>query len=66
MLLENLQKAINDINEKFGSETTTHAYSIGGQGTTATNRSWTNGVYYSNFDMDTSIGVNNLGTVNFN
>lgn len=63
MLLENLQKAINDIDEKLEPETTTHAYSIGRQGTTATNRSW-DGVYYSNFDMDTSISVNNLGTVN--
>ncbi len=63
MLLENLQKAINDINEKFGSETTTNVYSVGRQGTTSSNY-WTNGFYYSNFDADTSISVNNSGTIN--
>ena len=58
MLLENLQKAINDINEKFESKTTTNVYSVGRQGTTSRN-SWSNGVYFSNFDADTSISVNN-------
>ena len=60
MLLENLQKAINDINEKFEPETTTNVYSAGRQGTTSSNY-WTNtnGVYYSTFDADTSISVNN-------
>lgn len=60
MLLENLQKAINNINEKFESKTTTNVYSVGRQGTTSSNY-WTNGVYYSNFDADTSISVNNSG-----
>ena len=61
MLLENLQKAINDINEKFEPKTTTNVYSVGRQGTTSSNY-WTNGVYYSNFDADTLISVNNFSS----
>ena len=58
MLLENLQKAINDINEKFEPKITTNVYSVGRQGTTSSNY-WSNEVYYPNFDADTSISVNN-------